>query len=219
MEKTITLALVDDHQIVIDGLLSLLHGEPWLRVAFATTDPASVTGKLALQPVDILLTDVMMPGLSGVELAKAVKKGFPEVRILALSMNGEGDMVSRMVNEADVAGYLLKNTGKKELLDAIGRIAQGGIYFSDAVLQELERMDRRKQEVASAHLSERELEIIRLIEKEFSNRQIAETLFISERTVETHRKNILRKTNTSSVVGLIKYAYEHRLIEKSNHNP
>ena len=145
-------------------------------------------------------------------LAREVRRQFPTVKILALSMSGEGDIVNEMINDADISGYVLKNIGKKELIQAIEKIAAGGIYFSESVLLELQRMSQRKKENQSAHLTTREVEIIRLIEKEFSNRQIAETLFISERTVETHRKNIFRKTGTSSVIGLVKYAYEHRLI-------
>ena len=212
MSSKISLGLVDDHQIVIDGLISLLKDESKFEFVFATTVPKEVISKLKATPVDVLLTDVMMPGLPGNVLAKEVKKEFPSTKILALSMNGEGALVNEMINEADISGYVLKNIGKEELIRAIEKIASGGIYFSDDVLEELKRTSNRKKENDEAHLTGREIEIIRLIEKEYSNKQIAEALFISERTVETHRKNIFRKTNTNSVIGLVKYAYEHRLI-------
>ena len=208
----ITLALVDDHQIVIDGLMSLLKGHDKFRFAFATTDSSEVVQKLAETPVDILLTDVMMPKLPGNELAKKVKQHFPGVRILALSMSGQGDLVNEMINDADISGYVLKNIGKQELIKALEKIASGGIYFSEEVIDELQRTSQHKKQKEEAHLTDREIEIIRLIEKEYNNKQIAEELFISERTVETHRKNIFRKTNTNSVIGLVKYAYEHKLI-------
>lgn len=208
----ITLALVDDHQIVIDGLMSLLKGHDKFRFAFATTDSTEVITKLAETPVDILLTDVMMPKLPGNELARKVKEKFPEVRILALSMSGQGDLVNEMINDADISGYVLKNIGKQELVKALEKIATGGIYFSEEVIDELQRSSQRKKQKEEAHLTDREIEIIRLIEKEYNNKQIAEELFISERTVETHRKNIFRKTSTNSVIGLVKYAYEHKLI-------
>ena len=210
--KKITLALVDDHQIVIDGLMSLLKGHDAFRFAFATTDPTEVIQKMELSPVDILLTDVMMPALPGNKLAKLVKEKFPSVKILALSMSGQGDLVNEMINDADISGYVLKNIGKQDLIKALEKIADGGIYFSDEVINELKRTSERKKQNEEAHLTAREIEILRLIEKEFNNKQIAETLFISERTVETHRKNIFRKTNTNSVIGLVKYAYEHRLV-------
>ncbi len=208
----ITLALVDDHQIVIDGLMSLLKGHDKFRFAFATTDSSEVLIKMADNPVDILLTDVMMPKLPGNELAKKVKQAFPEVKILALSMSGQGDLVNEMISDADISGYVLKNIGKQELLKALEKIAGGGIYFSEEVIEELQRSSQLKKQKEEAHLTVREVEIIRLIEKEYNNKQIAEELFISERTVETHRKNIFRKTNTNSVIGLVKYAYEHKLI-------
>jgi len=208
----ISVALVDDHQIVIDGLMSLLKGHEKFHFAFATTDPTEVIKKIGETPVDILLTDVMMPQLAGNILARQVKQKYPAVKILALSMSGQGDTVNEMINDADISGYVLKNIGKQELINALEKIAAGGIYFSDDVITELQRTGQRKKENENAHITNREIEIIRLIEKEYNNKQIAEALFISERTVETHRKNIFRKTNTNSVIGLVKYAYEHKLI-------
>ena len=210
--RKISLALVDDHQIVIDGLMALLKGEHRYEFAFATTQPKQVIEKLKSCHVDVLLTDVMMPEVPGNILVKEVHKQFPGLKILALSMSGEGETVNEMINDADISGYILKNVGKKELVAAIEKIAGGGIYFSDEVLAELTKTANRRKETEDAHLTGRELEIIRLIENEYNNRQIAEKLYISERTVETHRKNIFRKTGTNSVIGLVKYAYEHRLI-------
>lgn len=204
--------MVDDHQIVIDGLMALLKGHDQFRLAFATTNPGEVIKKMEQSPVDILLTDVMMPHLPGNKLAVQVKEKFPETKILALSMSGQGELVNEMINEADISGYVLKNIGKQELIKALEKISDGGIYFSDEIIDELKRNSRRRRQEEEAHLTSREIEIIRLIEKEYNNKQIAEALFISERTVETHRKNIFRKTNTNSVIGLVKYAYEHKLI-------
>jgi DNA-binding NarL/FixJ family response regulator len=211
-QDKITLGLVDDHQIVIDGLTSLLKGHDKFNFAFATTDSGEVVERIAQHPVDILLTDVMMPKLPGNQLAKQVRQKYPKVKILALSMSGQGDLVNEMIEDADIAGYVLKNIGKQELIKALEKIAGGGIYFSEEVIDELQRTSLRKKQKEEAHLTDREIEIIRLIEKEYNNKLIAETLFISERTVETHRKNIFRKTNTNSVIGLVKYAYEHKLI-------
>ncbi|RYY97183.1 MAG: response regulator transcription factor [Chitinophagaceae bacterium] len=208
----ISLAFVDDHQIVIDGLQSLLRDEPRFHFAFATNDPTEVLERLATEPVDVLLTDVMMPEMPGNVLAREVRRQYPGIRILALSMSGEGALVSEMIEEANISGYVLKNIGREELVLAIGKIAGGGHYFSEEVLRELQRSDLRKRENEEAHLTTREVEIVRLIEKEMNNKQIAGALFISERTVETHRKNIFRKTGTNTVLGLIKYAYEHHLI-------
>lgn len=208
----ISLAIVDDHQVVIDGLLSMLKYNEQIKFILTTTDPTEVISMLEETPVDILITDVMMPTLPGHELAKLVKQKFPQIKVLALSMSGEGELINQMIDEAHISGYMLKNISKSELALALQKIAEGGIYFSKEVMEELHRTDLRKKHQQEAHLTDREIEIIRLIEKEYNNKQIAEILFISERTVETHRKNILRKTRTSTVIGLIKYAYEYKLI-------
>jgi two-component system, NarL family, nitrate/nitrite response regulator NarL len=210
--KKIFLAIVDDHQIVIDGLKSLLLGFDRFEVVIESTHPEQVPELLLHKDVDILLTDIMMPVMNGAELAKTVRKQFPEIKILALSMSGQGDLVNQMIDDSDIAGYVLKNIGKQELITALEKISAGGIYFSQEVLDEMTKASEVKKEVAEVHLTAREIEIIRLIEKEYSNKMIADSLFLSERTVETHRKNIFRKTKTSSLIGLIKYAYELKLI-------
>jgi DNA-binding NarL/FixJ family response regulator len=210
--QPIKIFIVDDHQIVIDGLRSLLTGVEGLEiVGFTTTSTQALSDMQKTKP-DILLTDVMMPGMTGQQLAKQVRANMPGIKILALSMSGQGDIVDEMINDADINGYVLKNIGKEELQKAIRKIAGGGIYFSEEVLKELEKQSRIKKESEEAQLTQREIEIVRLIEKELGNKEIAEQLFISERTVETHRKNIFRKTQTNSVIGLVKYAYEHKLV-------
>jgi DNA-binding NarL/FixJ family response regulator len=212
MKNAIRLAVVDDHQIVIDGIKALLGSEEKFELVECSTSPKLIVNILSKKQVDILLTDVMMPEMNGYELAKEVKSRFPGVKILALSMSGEGDVINSMINDADIQGYVLKNIGKEELAKALCKIAKGEYYFSDEVLEEMEKASNIKKNKEEARITAREVEIIRLIEKELSNKEIADALYISERTVETHRKNIFRKTKTSSVIGLIKYAYEHKLI-------
>ena len=212
MNNKIFLAVVDDHQIVIDGIKSILEGHQQFMVVLESTNPTEMFCSLHEHKIDILLTDIMMPGMNGDELSKKVKAAFPSIKILALSMSGQGDIVNNMITDADIAGYVLKNIGKKELLYALEKIASGGIYFSEEVLAEMQRASEILKENDAVNLTRREIEIVRLIEKEYGNKLIADTLFLSERTIETHRKNIFRKTNTSSVVGLIKYAYEHKLV-------
>lgn len=212
MSNRISLAIVDDHQIVIDGIKSLLKGLEEFDVVIECNHPEEMLTLLREQKVDVLLTDVVMPVMNGAELAKAVRKAHPSIKILALSMSGQGDLVNQMIEDADIAGYVLKNIGQKELITALQKISKGGIYFSDEVLQEMTKASERKKVNEEAHLTAREIQIVKLIENEYSNKDIARELFLSERTVETHRKNIFRKTKTSGVIGLIKYAYEHKLI-------
>src|SRR5690606_12440674 len=150
-----------------------------------------------------------MPEMSGVVLTKQIKLRYPGIKILALSMFGDRHVIKEMI-DAGINGYILKNTGKVELMEALDKVSKGHSFFSDEVTKVLVRSFKNEEEFS--HLTNREIEIIRLIEQELSNKQIANALFISERTVETHRKNIFRKTGTQSVVGLLKYAYEHKLI-------
>lgn len=212
--KKIKVAIVDDHQIVIDGIAALLNNHHNISIITTTTSSLEMLKLLMKHDVDILLTDVMMPELNGYELAKKVKQEFPQIKILVLSMSGQGSIVSEMINDADISGYVMKNISKNELVTAIEKIANGGNYFTDEILNELEKFSNIKKENEEVHLTTREVEIIRLMEKEFNNKQIADSLFISERTVETHRKNIFRKTKTNSLLGLIKYAYNHKLINQ-----
>ena len=213
MKQKICLAIVDDHQIVIDGLKFLLQGQPNFTVNIESTHPEKMEEFLMSAKVDILITDIMMPIMNGAQLAKMVKINFPHIKILALSMSGQGDLINQMIDDSDISGYVLKNIGKQELITALEKIANGGVYFSGEVLEEMIKDSERKKSSDEVHLTLREIEIIRLIEKEYCNKQIAEKLFISERTVETHRKNIYRKTQTSGLISLIKYAYENKLIE------
>ncbi len=209
--RKISLAIVDDHQIVIDGLKSMLHGYHDFEVVAECNEPLQMLEKLKQQQVDLLLTDVMMPVMNGAQLAKEVRRQYPDIKILALSMSGQGDLVNQMIDDADISGYVLKNIGRQEFIAALEKISAGGVYFSSEVLNEMAKASELKKENVQVNLTGREVEIIKLIEKEYSNKLIADSLFLSERTVETHRKNIFRKTRTNSVLGLIKYAYEHKL--------
>ncbi len=205
------LAIIDDHPVVIDGLEFLLESDPGISIVFSTTSAAKLLEQLESTDVDVLITDIMMPEMSGNDLAKLVKQRFPTIKILALSMSGQSDVINEMINDADIAGYILKNVGRQELLAAVHKIARGGIYFSDEVLAELDKY-KAPAKTADVALTSREIEIIRLIEQEMGNKEIAAHLFISENTVETHRKNIFRKVGRNTLIGVIKYAYDHKLI-------
>jgi len=202
--------IVDDHQLVIDGITSLLLNETEFEITGTCSNPMDAIPMLDKKQADIVLTDVQMPELSGIELTRLLRKKHPNIYILALSMFGDIAVIRQMI-DSGISGYVLKNTGKHELIEALKKIAKGENYFSPDITRELMKAVRSK-DVPSAHLTNREIEIIRLIEKELGNKQIADTLCISERTVETHRKNIFRKTDTQSVIGLLKFAYEHKII-------
>lgn len=205
----IRLFVVDDHQIVVDGIKLMFDGLPDFTIAGESTQPLQVVSLLTNTPVDIVITDIGMPEMSGVELCRAIKSKFPAIKILALSMFNDSQIITEMV-DAGISGYILKNNGKKELVEAVTKIAEGQNYFGQDITLQLMKSFKRSQE--EIRLTDREIEIIRMIEKDMTTKDIAQTLFISERTVETHRKNILHKTNTQTVVGLLKYAYERKII-------
>ena len=200
--------IVDDHQMVVDGLQSLLYNVPQMKVVGQTNNPLNVLPFLKTTKVDLLITDINMNEMSGIELTRLVKSEFPLIKIICLSMFSDQLAIKEMIM-AGVDAYILKNTGKEELLEAIHTVLKGKSFFSKEITQQLVN---NINENAVTRLTNREIEIICLIEKEYSNKQIADKLFISERTVETHRKNIFRKTETQNIVGLIKYAYAHRIV-------
>ncbi len=215
MPQKTRLLIVDDHQMLLDGISALLQDVNQFEIVAKAKNGKQALEILELNEIDIVLTDINMPEMNGIELSQHIQDKFPEVKILALSMFSEKQTIRDMI-DAGVSGYILKNTGKEELVGALTKIAGGGLFFGDEVTNEMMRMmtdseknEKKREEVT---LTIREKEILKLIAKEYSNIQIATELFISERTVETHRKNIFRKTNTKSIVGLIKYAYEHELV-------
>ncbi len=208
----IRLAIVDDHQIVIDGLVAVLQQQNAVQIMVTANSGKDMLQLLQHTAVDILLSDVMMDGMNGQQLAKAVKQQFPHIKIIALSMSSSGEIVDEMINDSDILGYLLKQTGKDELIEAIIKVYNGGQYFQEKILDELEKQSHLKKSITDAHLTLREKQIIALMEKDFSNKQIASELNIAIRTVETHRKNIFKKTNTNNLLTLVKWAYEHKIL-------
>jgi len=217
--KTIKVLVIDDHQLIIDGLKSILQDEENVVFAGGANSMKEALDFLSENEVDVVLADISMPEHSGIEITKNIKALYPEVQVLALTMHEDIAMISAMI-EAGASGYLLKRTNMNEVLEAINMVATKKKYLGrevQAILME-DLVHREPEEPggknASAKLTGREKEILNLVAKEFSNEEIAEKLFISERTVETHRRNIFTKTNTKSIVGLIKYAIRKGLISQ-----
>lgn len=201
--------LVDDHTILLDGVKSLLSQEDDLQVVGQAGSAEAALEFLKKQDVELIITDYSMPGMDGLSLLNTVKRIAPNTKIILLSMHDEVHLVKEIL-KAGVNGYVLKKDTHKELLTAIRDVKHGKVYLSSDVnkllIMNLNNPDEGKL------LSDREREILKLIAKEYTNKNIAEELFISERTVETHRKNIFKKTGTNSLVGLIKFAYANNLI-------
>ncbi len=214
MQK-IKIATVDDHKLIIDGLVALLNKNDRLQVVVTSNSATEMMEELANMNVDILLTDVMMPGMNGSELANKVRTAYPNIKIIALSMSGQAQTVSDMIEGADIAGYLLKQTNADELATAIQKVYNGGIYFPDIIIAELEKLSEKRKQLSTVKITNREKQLIELIEKDYSSKEIAATLNISLLTVETHRKNIMRKTGTGNALTLVKWAYENNILQRN----
>jgi len=213
MEKPVRILITDDHQMFIDGLRSILRKQDTFQVVAEALDAEQALEIIEKQEIDVLITDISMPGMSGIELTKVVKEKYPHVKVIVVTMHNDPGMVSEILH-AEAEGYILKNTGKKELLEALTKVSGDGTFYSNEVLTLMLQSVKSEKKPAeeTKHLSEREIEILKLIVEEYSSEQIAEKLFISKRTVDTHRINILAKTNSKTLVGLIKYAVRHGLI-------
>lgn len=211
MEK-ISIYIVDDHQMLIDGLKAIIKSEPLFEIVGECTLPLLAIEQLQLLKPRVVLTDINMPELNGIELVRKLKPRMPTTEFIALSMYGERSYIKDML-QAGVSGYVLKNTGREELIRAIMTVCSGKEFFSDEVAVALESSPVNDAEINTIHLTEREIDIIECIAKEMTNAEMAKALFISERTVETHRKNIFRKTNTRSVLGLVKLALDKGFIK------
>jgi two-component system, NarL family, nitrate/nitrite response regulator NarL len=206
---SLRLLLVDDHAILLDGIKNLLDKEEDVTVVGTADNAHKAIEFLKVNDVDIVITDFHMPGMDGLSLVHTIKRMKPEVKTIVLSMHDESHLVKEILR-AGINGYVLKKDTHRELLKAIRQVDAGNVYLSSDInkilITNLQNPDEGKL------LTDREREIVKLIAKEYSNKDIAEALFISERTVETHRKNIFKKTGTNSLVGLIKFAYANNLI-------
>jgi len=214
MNKT-KIVIADDHHILLDGLKAMLQKQKDIEVAGLYTNGQELFDELNTTQPAVAIVDINMPGMNGEELTTKIKEFYPAVHVIALSMYDDATHIMDMI-EAGVSGYLLKNVNDKELLDAIRMVAGGKMYFSSEVSEKITtlaiRQQKKLEQPEEPRLTERELEILKLVAAEYSNAEIASTLFISERTVETHRKNMLRKTNNKTIVGLLKYALEKQII-------
>lgn len=213
--SAIKIVIADDHHILLDGLKAMLAKQFDINVAATYENGEHLLDELNKVKPDLALVDINMPGMKGPELTQKIKELNPSIQVITLSMYDDAVHIMEMI-EAGVSGYLLKNVNDQELIDAIRQVHNGKMYFSSEVSEKITTLvmqqQKKLQEPEKPKLTGRELEILKLVADENSNAEIAEKLFISERTVETHRKNMLRKTNNKTIVGLIKYAMEEKLI-------
>jgi DNA-binding NarL/FixJ family response regulator len=212
MDK-IRIALADDHQLFRNGLKILLGSFNEFEVVAEASNGKELLKALETCPSDIVLMDISMPEMDGVEATGVLSRQMPATRVIALSMYGEEEYYYRMV-DAGAKGFVLKDSDITDVHDAIIAVHKGGNYFSQELLYHvINRIKNREQEVKSSSLSKREKEILLKICEGLSNHEIADSLFISKRTVDKHRANLLSKTGSKNTASLILYAIKNRLIE------
>lgn len=212
----INLCIVDDHEMYLEGLALLLQKQPDIQVGATVGNGKSLLEKLSGSSFDILLLDVHLPDTNEEELLISIRKSIPHQKIIYLTLMRGTRFVHKLMRH-NIQGYVLKNAPTDELVNAIREVSNGGTWFSkdiDIIADEdfrstLTLPERRANDI----LSKRETEILTLICKEFSNAEIAERLFLSVSTIETHRKNIIAKLGVNNTVGLVRFALRNKLIE------
>jgi len=209
----IKVAIADDHQMFIDGIKSLIKGNKTIQVTAEANNGEALLQQIANTSVNVILMDVNMPVMDGIETTKKVKEMFPDIKVIMLTMFGTRDYIEKLLR-AGANGYILKNTGKEELTTAIEKVMQGESYFSKEVTERImEGLQGKKTGTnpMMVELTEREKDVLRLIAQELTSHEIADKLFISFHTVETHRKNLISKLQVKNIAGLVKYAVQNGL--------
>lgn len=207
--SNIRLLLVDDHKIVLDGIKALLDDLDGFDCVATADNGQKALDLLNVFDVDVVLMDIDMPVMNGIEATKRIKKDFSRLKVISLTQHSERGMVKRLL-ECGSDGYLLKNIAQDELAAAIRKVVAGEQAFSEEVTMSLARkaVEKNAQGV-EVELTEREIEILSLIAEGLSSKQIGEKLFISPRTVDTHRTNLMNKLDIHNIAGLIRFALKN----------
>jgi DNA-binding NarL/FixJ family response regulator len=211
--KKIKILLADDHGIIRDGIKLMLNKSPELEIVAEANNGQEVIDYLEenAKSIDVILMDINMPVMNGIEATQKISETYPDINILALTMHIEETYISNML-KAGALGYILKESNKDELIDAIKSIASGKKYYSNEVSVTLINSLMSDSKDKDKELSDREIEILSLIASGNTNKEIGEKLFISGRTVETHRRNILSKLEVKNTAEMIKYAIQNKLV-------
>lgn len=208
-QKNIQVALVDDHQLFRSGINFIIGDAEDIEVAFEASNGQEFLTYLDQYVPDVVLMDINMPIIDGVEATRRAIDKFPEIKILVLSMFGEVEYYNTMI-DLGVKGFILKDIDSEELIEAIKKVNNGGSYFSQELLLQL---IKNKPGESNIELTKREKEVLELICLGFSNQEISEKLFISQRTVERHRSSLLFKTDSKNSVSLVVFAIKNGLVK------
>jgi len=210
--RRIKVLLVDDHQIIIDGLKSLLKNNDEIAVAGEANNGREALRILDILEIDVVLMDIDMPVLNGIDTLKEISKRGSGQKVIILSMHNEAGMIKSLI-DLGASGYLLKSCSQDEMIGAIKKVSTGQSYFStDVTLALLKPANPSNPELKNELLTDRETEILKLIAAGFSNKEIGDKLFISHRTVDTHRTNLMKKLDVSNIAGLISYAIKNGIV-------
>jgi DNA-binding NarL/FixJ family response regulator len=207
---SIKIFIIDDHPMVVAGLNSLLGRLQNIEVTGAVSNAFDAIPFLKKNQTDVILLDINLPDISGIDLCKKIHKEFPEVKILGISTFSERSYISRMI-ENGASGYLIKSASADEIAEAIDTVLKGKMYLSVSMEHIAKPLSIMPLDNLPT-LTKREKEILQLISEGFTNNQIAEKLFISPLTVDSHRKNLLTKLNVNNTASLIKLAVQNGLI-------
>ncbi|AHM62678.1 response regulator containing a CheY-like receiver domain and an HTH DNA-binding domain [Flammeovirgaceae bacterium 311] len=209
----IRIAITDDHLLVIGGLKAMLESNEQFKVLFAVTNGEQLLKALQEQQPDVLLLDIQMPGQSGIELCKIITQQYPYIKVIALTNFEESHYVKQMMRNG-AWGYLLKNTDQQSLYRAIDTVIGGQQYIDQQIQKNMmeEMLTGKKRNLHEVLLTKREEEILAMVAKEHTNQEIADTLFISLRTVQTHRLNITQKLGAKNTASLVNEAHKRGLI-------
>ncbi len=207
----IRLIITDDHPIIKDGIEMALANENNIELVAFVGDGATLLETLDKIEADVILMDINMPGMNGIEATQLVKKKHPKIKVLGYSQYDEKRFV-RLVLKRGANGYLLKNAASKELVQAIKTVYNGDIYLSEELPNVFDDKPRRKSRFMFPKLTSREKDVLNGICEEKNNQEIAESLLISHNTVETHRANILLKVGAKNTAGLVRWAVENEIV-------
>ncbi|UKJ06096.1 response regulator transcription factor [Solitalea lacus] len=210
----INIIIADDHEIFRDGLSLVIKKEKDFNLLDQAVNGVDLINKISYHRPHVVITDIKMPTMDGIEATKIIVDKFPDVKVIALSMFDEDNLIADMF-EAGAKGYLLKNAHKNEIIDAIKTVYDDGNYFCEAASMKLVKMiAKSKQDAKTPQIdfNEREKDIIKFICKQLTAQEISEQVYLSKRTVEGYRLRIMEKMNVKNTAGVVVYALRHQLI-------
>ncbi|RXG11921.1 LuxR family two component transcriptional regulator [Leeuwenhoekiella aestuarii] len=210
--KKINIIIADDHLMFLEGINTILQDMPEIDEIHLATEGKQVLRLLKQFEIDLIISDISMPKMDGIELLKAIKKNHSEIKIIMLSMLDNHRTVHKVIQKG-AHGFVPKFTSKEELQKAVRKVLGGEQYFSDLIKQRYMESVFERKKYKNIELSPREKEVLKLLGEELTSKEISEQLFISVNTVETHRKNILLKTGAKTTTGAVKYAIESGLFD------